>query len=228
MKTLSKHADLGISGIITLRRNLNDNDHLWSIESECEHIHLQSDSLQSDSCCEGWRIIGIDDSGGAFINAIIDGSKFQVVFSASDKETSLDLVLNWSCYFYRQSGPEGMLFVDRYANNIDIQWNITSDCSAIILQSTEFDLTSDYVLTIADIEYTGYTAINKIIRGPSFIATFSQNHGSSYGFCLSDDSYSYNYFNYDGEKNTLFNGFTVMWSCFVAPFEKQNGIALFN
>ena len=101
-----------------------------------------------------------------------------------------------------------------YKDNDEFGWYIDSDCSAIHVVSTHFDTHQGYdfqsdqpyndELTIAGREFSGSAVIDLIIDESSFVATFKAN-----------------------EWGTA-TGFTVLWSCFDGPIERQNGIKSYN
>ena len=165
----------------------------WSIKSECDNIHVISEIFQTQSCCAHMKIAEVKYTGNDAINTVIDSSSFVAVFSSDGIETLSEFVIHWSCYVYNQTGSEGILWLGEYGNNEEIIWNINSECSSIHLQSTHFDTERGWdILVIANQEYSGSDAINTIIDGPLFVATFISDFGSTA------------------------TGFTILWSCFLS------------
>ena len=83
-----------------------------------------------------------------------------------------------------------------------LKWKIDSNCSAIQLESSYFDIEEGDFLKIGDQKYSGSPVIDQIIVGSSFIATFRS----------------------DG--NVTATGFIVFWSCYLGSFQTQYGMNL--
>ena len=154
---------------------------------------MHSDSLEAETCCDHLYVAGIEYSGSAVINTVLDGSTFFVVFSANESVTA-GFIIYWSCYSYFQTGIEGKLLLVIYDTLYEvIEWSINSNCSAIHLVSTHFDIEEGYdFLSMAGKEYTGTGPIDTIVEGSSFVATFNSD-----------------------ETQTA-TGFTILWSCYVS------------
>ena len=160
------------------------------IESECDRIHIKSEPFERSSGDFHLNIAGVEYVDHAGINTVIDASSFQAVFSSGRNASLNQYLLHWSCYFHSQSGREGELWLGRYGNNEEIEWDINSDCLNIHLVSKYFDTEEGYdILRIDGRGYSGSGSIDQIINGSAFVATF-----------ISDRS----------ETRT---GFNVLWSC---------------
>ena len=161
-------------------------------------------------------LISLVEYTGSAINTCIDGSSFNAAFTSNENFTFASFVIHWSCYSFRQTGSEGTLFLGKYRNNDHIEWHVDSDCTAIHLVSTHFDIHEmDWyggdLLTISGHEFTGTlvtsttkVVINLILDDSSFVATFTSNieqHSEEYFFVPEDNS---------SERR----GFNVMWSCY--------------
>ena len=205
MYSVPKQLYLGGSGIITPNNPTRDNEHAWIIESECDQIHVKSESIEIKVCCDHFNIDRRKYSGSAEINTVIDRSTFIVKFFANGNVTSAEFVIHWSCYYpaYNQTGNEGILWLGNYDNDEELKWNINSNCSSILLVSTHFDIEQRHdFLTIAGREYTGSGAIETIIEGSSFVATFNSDDIKTATGCI------------------------VLWSCLTRDIELQKGIYL--
>ena len=170
----------------------------WDIQSDCRQIHVSSESLQGDTCAH-LNIAGIEYTGDAVINTVIEQAKFSVMFS--DEYSFAEIEIHWFCRF-NQTGSVGVLWLGSYDNNEDIEWKIESDCSAIHLVSTHFDTEEDFdFLRISDEhKYSGSTVVDQIIDTSSFVATFTSDR---YGTA---------------------SGFNVIWECYLDPIQRQNGM----
>ena len=175
--------------------------HVWDINSDCDQIEILSELFQTEACCDVLNIAETNYSGRSVIDTLVDGPKFQAIFSSNEDISSSRFIINWSCYSYNQTGEEGILMVDQYEhkNNDkhDIEWNVHSNCPAVHLVSSYFETKAVFdILTIFGEEFSGSTQIDTVVNS-SFIATFKSGCGG--------------------------NGFKIIWSCYMGGYEKQYG-----
>ena len=142
--------------MIELNNYDNDYDHEWHIASECEQIHVVSEYFATEGCCDQLTIMGghgmVTDvsptmgywafSGEDVVDIIVDGSGFMAVFSSDGSITSTGFRIHWSCYVgtIHQTGTYGVIELGEYDNDHDVEWHIDSDCAAVHLVSTHFEI----------------------------------------------------------------------------------------
>ena len=77
----------------------NDYNHEWHIFSECDQIHVVSESFETEGCCDHLTIAGVEYNGNDVINTVIDSDRFVAVFTSDGSITSTGFVIHWSCHF---------------------------------------------------------------------------------------------------------------------------------